>query len=35
MSDLSPEDRAWLIKVGQIKPEEVKAPKAPVAKEEE
>lgn len=34
MSDLSAEDLAFLIKVGQIKPEEAKAPK-PVKKDEE
>lgn len=34
MSDLSPEDLAFLIKVGQIKPEDVKA-KPAIKKEEE
>lgn len=33
MSDLSPEDLAFLIKVGQIKPEEAKA--KPVTKKDE
>ena len=33
MSDLSPEDLAFLIKIGQIKPEEAKA--KPTKKDEE